>query len=312
MKYLVIALVLCYGLLHPVSINGQEQEPSNGEILAELMKLHDRVEHLEKRIERFRKEALSTLLWPIVDTVTEGLGSDQERCIAIAKWIASHTRNYSFFWERWPEEGYDVYYNFASRLTVCSERCYMFVEMCDRIGIRAKIFNIYNLRKVGGGHASVQAWYNGKWHFFDPHVAGYFLKDGDVLSFEEIQNNPEWTLKYLIPLERPRTRTSDPNDFQDTGRNFDLYPWQEVDIFSKMHAVYNPDTIPDTVGQCGFLRELPAIEIRGRIDAEKLDESPIILGQKDGSDKEMYMAGIDAGISEQLNYLGSFWDYQTN
>lgn len=69
--------------------------------------------------------------------------------------------------------------------------------MCEAIGTKANVFNLYNFGRVGVGHTAAEAYCNGKWHYFDPTYAGYFMINGDVLSWAEIKSNPNLAINNM-------------------------------------------------------------------------------------------------------------------
>ncbi len=132
-----------------------------------------------------------------VEELTEGLKTEQEQCLAIARWIAGHISNRS-------DEGN----SYIRRAGLCAARSSMMVSMLAMANIPAKNFNLYDFPAAPGGHTCVQAWYGGAWHFFDVTYAGVFMDGDNVMSFDQIVANPAYALKNMVVFENTLDKTN--------------------------------------------------------------------------------------------------------
>ncbi len=67
----------------------------------------------------------------------------------------------------------------------CDDAAAFFVNLCKKAGLDACVINF-------DGHVAAQAFYNHKWHYFDPSTQKYLQNEnGNVLSVREIMQNKE-------------------------------------------------------------------------------------------------------------------------
>lgn len=125
------------------------------------------------------------------------------------------------------------------RFGLCGAGRHVFKRMCDIAGVYARNFNMYNFGVIGGGYSCNQAYYNDKWHFFDATYGGYFLKDGDVLSWKEIVAEPADAIKHLVVY----AQTSD-NSYLSEGY---LLFWKKANNFDLMYSSYTVESLSNAM-----------------------------------------------------------------
>ena len=208
-----------------------------------------------------------------IETIVQNCTTDQERALAVARWISSSIPNKA------PARTME---GFATRTGLCGTRSNIFVKAMEGLYIPAQNFNMYNFGGVGGGHSCVQAFYGGKWHFFDVTYAGCFIKNGDVLSWEEIVDNPEEALRYLVVFPKTLDRSA---------------PYREhVDNEKRMRFVYTPQAIRGSAEQAGPTRESLKI-FTIKVDAAAL---PLVVGDEDDDATDVQKIGLERQLSGRL------------
>ena len=218
-----------------------------------------------------------------IESIVQGCTTDQERVLAVARWISSSISN--------KDAVGNTFGSFAARMGLCGGRSQIFLKAMDLFYIPAHGFNMYNFGGVGGGHSCAQAFYGDKWHFFDVTYAGVFIKNGDVLSWEEIVANPEEALRHLVVFPETLDRFS-------SGKR--------VDNEKRMRSVYTPKAIAGSLEQSGPLRETLKI-LTINVDAASL---PFVVGEKDGSAADVEKIGDERQLTEQLSRtLHTYFDF---
>lgn len=247
----------------------------------------------ESEINSARNEIMSAILAYHVEEIVKGAENDQDKCIRIAEWIASNISN------REPL-GQDEYGWYAYRTGLCGSRARLFVEMLKYQHIPARVFNIYNFGKVGGGHSCAQAFYNEKWHFFDVTYAGVFMKDNNVLSWEEIVSNPKEAMESLVVFEDTLDRNGSIED--------DTVNRKSVNNNERMHTVYSEDILTNTRSY-GFLKYTDVKTLYPLIDWNEVDEDALLIGHLNNNCNDVCVDGVDKKISERLGVsLGTSTD----
>jgi hypothetical protein len=237
---------------------------------------------------------LQAMLSDKVDEITEGKESDQEICLAVARWISANIANRT-------AGTADPYETFATRSGLCGSRARLFVEMVGRKNIIARIFNMYNFGYVGGGHSCAQAYYDGQWRFFDVTYAGVFMRDGKVLSWNEIVADPAAALENMVVFEK--TIDSDIITLEDDPFCPKVQNRDRVDRVYTMEALSNARS-------AGFLGFPDIKTLYVKIDAAGDLKNPILLGKIDRSGSDVNAAGVAAKLTENLAYtLHTLDDY---
>ena len=166
-----------------------------------LVVLTARMESLSGRTRETLDEIRLGLFHDAVDRVVEGARNEQEECVRVAEWIAGSIRNLSNdggaggLLGRW-----------HARTGLCAARATLMALALRRLGIEAGVWNLYD---YGFGHSCVQAFYGGRWHFFDPTYGGYFVgEDGHALSWGEIVADPQAAGGAMRVFKRTLDRSS--------------------------------------------------------------------------------------------------------
>ncbi|MFX4262064.1 transglutaminase-like domain-containing protein [Pelotomaculum propionicicum] len=265
--------------------NNIDSNSNNNEInWNQFLDLWIKAEVSESDINTARKEILSAILAYHVEEIVEGAENDQDKCIRIAKWIASNIPN------REPL-GQDEYGWYAYRSGLCGSRAMLFVEMLKYQHIPARVFNMYNFGRVGGGHSCAQAYYDAKWHFFDVTYAGTFIKNNDVLSWEEILSNPKDAMGNLVVFEDNLDRwgavTDDPVNRDKVNNN------------ERMHIAYNEEILKNAKSY-GFYQYSDVKTLYPLIDWDNIVEDKLFIGNLNNDFNDVNIDGVNKKLSEQL------------
>lgn len=113
--------------------------------------------------------------------------SDADKAIVIARWVAANNTNQ-------PTERHGPH--------LCGHRSTIFELLAKRADLQVSRLAIGNF--AGSGHTAVEVWYDGAWHFLDVTYAGYFERDGRILSFQEIQASPEQAIAGMVVFDGTR------------------------------------------------------------------------------------------------------------
>ena len=223
-----------------------------------------------------------------VEQIITGAETEQEKVIAVARWISGHIGNQQDILS-------DEYFpSFASRVGLCGSRVRIFVKAMETLSIKAHLFNMYNFGGVGYGHSCVEAFYGGKWHFFDVTYAGYFMKDGDVLSWDEITHNPEAAIKSMVVFEDTRDRYNQYSGLKDKRSDNELIDTQE-----RMETIYTIEAISNSVNTSGAIKEkLKVADIRF-----ESSDFPIHLGKVDQDSSDVWREGIEKSLTENFENI---------
>lgn len=245
----------------------------------ELDNIEDNVE-----LKDAKSEILSAILAYQVEEIVRGSSSEQEKAMRIAKWISSNIAN------REPL-GLDEYGWYSYRSGLCYARARLFVEMLKYQHIPARVFNMYNFGRVGGGHSCAQAYYNNKWHFFDVTYAGVFIKNGDVLSWDEIKSDPKEAMKNLVIFQETLDRWGNVSD--------DPVNRGKVDNNERMHVTYSEEIIKNARSY-GFFRYDDVKILYPSIDWNNYKDGIIRIGTIDKNFEDVTTEGVSKQLSEQL------------
>ncbi len=241
-------------------------------------------ENTRSDIETARKEILSAILAYQVEEIVRGAENDQDKCIRIAKWIASNISN------REPL-GKDEYGWYAYRSGLCGARSRLFVEMLKYQHIPSRVFNMYNYGKIGGEHSCAQVYYSGKWHFFDVTYAGIFVKNNDVLSWEEIISAPKEAMKNMVVFEDTLDRWRAVNDDPVNRKN--------VNNNERMHIAYSEENLKNAKSY-GFYKYNDVKILYPLINWSVIDNDKISIGSIDKDFNDVNNDDIQKKISAQL------------
>jgi hypothetical protein len=128
------------------------------------------------------------LAWPAVAPLLRSGLADEEKAIAIASWVAANATNQTAAGDAPvpPIRGQ------------CGRRAGVFVELARRAGLRAARLDFSRFGALA--HSAAQVSYDGGWHYFDVTYAGYFRRDGRILSFAEVQADPAAALAGMVVL----------------------------------------------------------------------------------------------------------------
>lgn len=236
----------------------------------------------KSEIEKLREEVLEGMLASQTEEIVKKSNTDQEKAISIARWISSNISNRK-------NEGRDEYSWYASRSGLCGARARLFVKMCELEGIPAKVFNMYNFGRVGGGHSCAQAYYNDKWHFFDVTYAGVFMDNGEVMSWDEIITNPKRAMENLVIFQETIDRNGSVTEA--------LEDRTKVNNNERMHIAYS-EAYLENARSYGFFKENDVKTLFPNINLSQ--DTNITIGKIDKQFNDVTEDGINKQISEQL------------
>lgn len=171
-------------------------------LLKKLKSQHREIIFSQRTIAEKNENILRSLFAHQVFEIVKNLKSDEEKCMAVAKWVSGNISSQGN-----PKNS--LYESFSTRSGLCGYRARLFVEMLQYLNIPAMVFNIYNYPAPGGGHSCAQAYYAGAWHFFDVTYAGCFKKGNDVLSFKQVMEEAKKgkLFEYLNVFEETLDKT---------------------------------------------------------------------------------------------------------
>ncbi|MHB8073338.1 transglutaminase domain-containing protein [Desulfosporosinus fructosivorans] len=227
-------------------------------------------------------EVLDAILSYQVEQIVKGAKDDQDKAIRIAKWISANISNRG-------DTG-NIYLSYASRIGLCNARAELFVKMLSYQNITAKVFNMYNFGEVGGGHSCDQVYYNEQWHFFDVTYAGIFMKNGNVLSWDEIKSNPQDAINHMVVFDQTLDRYG--------LINGDTVIGDIVHNLDRMHLTYSADIITNAKSY-GFLQSSDIKTLYPTLNF-KNNSKQIQIGQIDNSYTDVDSNGVQKSISEDL------------
>jgi len=248
---------------------------------------------LKSRATIAKEEILSAIIAEKVERLVAGTASDQERCLRIARWIAGNIANRNG--KEKDELGW-----FAYRNGMCGSRAVLFVRMLSFLHIPARVFNLYNFEGPGAGHTCAQAYYDGKWHFFDVTYAGVFIRDGNVLSWEQIAAHPEQSLQHMVVFEQTLDRYGQLSE--------DTVHRRKVNNVDRMRLTYTQDKVRRGRDTAGFF-QLPDVKtLYAPVDLGRIKE-PVKIGRANRSLSDVNEDGIKLKISQCLGVsLGTAHD----
>jgi hypothetical protein len=217
-----------------------------------------------------------------VDRAVDDAESDRQRCIRVARVMAMTMRGTP---RDLIDQGPPGWW--ASRSGVCAERSMLMIKALRRYGIRGRLWNFYD---YPFGHSCVQAWYDGGWHFFDPTYGGYFTgPDGEVLSWEQVQADPDSAVENMVVFE--------------PGLDRPAFSEPAVDNRKRMRQQYAPDLIAE-VENAGFCRSGRIFRIPVRLELPD-DGDRLILGTVDGDSADLLARPVrDLARCRYLGALG--------
>ena len=130
----------------------------------------------------------------------------EERAIALASWVA---RNGTNDHRRARPVGVPFH-------GLCGQRATVFERLGARAGLAVRRVAVDGF--AGSGHTAVEVRWDGAWHYLDVTYAGYFRVGERILSFDEIQADPERAIPGLVVLEGLLDRWPDGRPVDNTER----------------------------------------------------------------------------------------------
>jgi hypothetical protein len=247
------------------AISAESGDPA---LLARIHKINEKLTVISNRLQSGGDEIMSGMMAQKIEAITAEAESEQAQAIAIARWLSKNFRNTSDLLE-YGAGNASPFGAFAIRMGACGTRSQTLAMMCGYLGMAAKVLNIYN-----EGHSTTQVQYGGEWHFFDTHRGVYFLKDGQVLDFFELQADPS-LVKYLVtmPLDNSRWGSKEKRTPKTIGGSAQSYT-------AEMFA--------ESVGQSKYYQEPGNCRLKSIIEVDKLPAAGLKLGDPEKTSDKMY------------------------
>lgn len=279
----VFVLSICAAL--PSSALGQQavtQAPADpGPTNADL---HEQIRSLEAQLKNSRETVLTAMLAEKVEQLTADIETDEARALAICEWVAANISN------RAQVPGDHLTW-FAERAGLCGERATLAVEMLELAYVPARVFNIYNFGGPGGGHSGIEIHLGGEWRFVDVMYAGYFRRDGEILTWEEITADPEGAIANTVVFERTRDR------WYSGGAPPHERP--KIDNRERMAINYTPEHLRAVARSAGPVGTADLKILSSTINIAETG-LPFELGSTDRSGVDAEVEAIQHGLTEQL------------
>ena len=223
---------------------------------------------------------LASLLAEKTEIIVQNTDTEQEKALEIAGWIVADISN-------WRGAGQNKLIGFSRRSGFCGFRSRLFVSMLGFQNIRGSEFGLFDF---AGGHEAAQVYYDGQWHYFDVTYAGVFMDEDNVLSWEQIINDPEQAVGGLRVFEENL-------DLETSGAGDDMVGCPRVDNIERMNSRYSVDALRNARSY-GFHGDLiNEVMLYPHINWEQHDGS-IALGEINGyewdveTDGRRYISGL--------------------
>jgi hypothetical protein len=237
-----------------------------------------------------------------VEELTYGIQTDQDKCIAIASWVCENISSRQGKLLTLPE--FDNEYTwYAERTGLCGARSKLFVKMLEFLNIPAQTIDMYDFPDARIGHVAAQAWYEGKWHFFDvTWWGGYFLNGSDIMNFEKILENPKRALENMVVFPNGLDRYSD-SDSKD-----EAFP-EKISNEQRMAICYNLDSLTNFSSYVA-INGRDVVEFYPKVD---LSGVPYKWGEIDGTVEDVRAEALETGASQFIAFgLGEHFPIKAN
>jgi hypothetical protein len=211
--------------------------------------------------------------------------SEEEKVLAICKWISENISNRENDYDSSMSVYNDIYGWLGGRKGLCGARAQIAVKLLEYINVDVYQMNLYDFPSVSsGGHACIEAYWDEKWHFIDVTMAGYFQKDGVILSFEEIIESLEAALEGMVVWDKSLDRYSSGEAVENKRRMEEHYFVESLKNFKSY----------------GKKEKEAEVFVYPQIDLEKFRQ--LEIGKKDENSEDVRVDGMELGISSFLDY----------
>ena len=257
------------------------QESDFNNIQSTLNNMSAQMERLEQKVNTIHNFWASNLVSAIC---TEEM-SKEEKVLAICKWISENISNRENDYDSIMSPYNDTYGWLAGRKELCGGRSQIALKLLEYINIDAYQINLYDFPSVSaGGHSCREAYWDEKWHFIDVTMAGYFQKDGIILSLEEIIENPEAALEGMVVWTKTLDKYSSGEDAENERR---------------MEAHYSVESLKNFKSY-GRKDKETEVFVYPEMDLEQFHQ--LEIGKKDENSEDVRVDGMGLGISSYLAY----------
>jgi transglutaminase-like putative cysteine protease len=131
---------------------------------------------------------------PLAAQIMKGITDDQTRLVVLNRAIAARIEHLSEHPGVLTSE--EIW---TLRSGWCDNVARLFVTLARAAGYPARVINLHHV-DAENGHVAAEAYYHGRWHLFDPdHGVEYYLKDGTVASFADLQKDQTPVLAEKLP-----------------------------------------------------------------------------------------------------------------
>ena len=233
------------------------------------------VQHQQVQHQQLQQTIILSDMANKVEEITQGLGTDQKKCLAIARWVAANISNRPNELAKFPGMN-NVFTWYSERAGLCGAKSVIFIEMLKLINIQSKLFNLYDFPNPPQGHTCVQVWYDNDWHFFDTTYAGVFMDKDNVMSFEEILAQPQYALDNMVIFEDSIDKASEKYFAENKNPTTSF----RIDKNRLMRETYTFESLKNLKcsGAYHFVDGLDIAVIRPTIDCSTL---PMVFGKLD-------------------------------
>ena len=239
-----------------------------------------RVDSLSEKTRESLDEVRLGLFHDAVARVVAGARGEREECIRVAEWLAGSLRSGLGDKGAYKDVGW-----WHARLGQCGARARLMTLALRRLGIEAGIWNLYD---YGFGHSCVQAFYDGRWHFFDPTYGGYFVgKDGHVLSWDEIVADPKAAVASMRVFKGTLDRSASRGP--------------RIRNEQRMRSTYRVEALARAT-KAGFRRSR-VFTLPVRLQLPPGTDGGLLLGRNDGSKQDLRRESVCSGT--RCYYLDS-------
>ncbi|MCL4216294.1 MAG: hypothetical protein KJ052_04720 [Candidatus Hydrogenedentes bacterium] len=165
----------------------------------------------------------------------------------------------------------------------CGGRSAVMVALCRRFGIPARSVQFRNVGSKTDTHVAVEAYYENRWHYFDPSYALFLYSEnsysgeGSIYSVREL---------FAEPQKRAHPLALDVSYF--TGlydADFDIVPFQDVEG-REVYSVLFTNSFPNRPHEKGAGAVFP-------LDFHFTESGKIMYGQIDQSSQDFLMESAD-------------------
>ncbi len=255
-------------------VQGGAETAASSELTEDINSIQVSIYNLQGNINALNNAVLAEK----VESICEGKKSNEEKVIAVAKWVCENISNREYDYPKNNVQN-SLFGWFSTRSGLCNARADICVNMIAFLNLNARIMNLYDFPSPQNGHSAVEVYYDEKWHFLDPTNGGYFKnREGDIMSLEEMSRNPEEAVAGMVVFE----------ETLDKSNNYE-----------RMNYHYTVENLKGIRSYAPMSRSETAV-VYPMVDMG-LNETWQI-GMLDDSDEDVRLEGMELNLSQYLNF----------